>query len=108
MRKHGPLGNKLASPKTVLSFAENLILCPTEDAVIALLQRDREAARGAYAVAGDAHSAVCTGRAQVLIQPARGQTPFFLLAVIVRDYAKTILEKYGDVWPGPIIIQREK
>ena len=54
-----PLGSTLASPKAVLTFAEELMLCPTEDAVIIRLQRDREAARGVYVIAGDVACSLC-------------------------------------------------
>ena len=96
-----PLGEKIDSPKTVLSFAEDLILCPTEAAVIIRLQRDREAARGVYVIAGDVASAADIGRALILIPVGPNETPFCLLAAIVTLRAQAAIEKYGDHWLGP-------
>jgi hypothetical protein len=106
--KEGPLGPKLASPKTVLSFAEDLMLCPTEDAAKALLQRDREGARGVYAIAGDAVRSGDAKRAQALIRTGPNQTPFFVLAAVVRLIANATIERYGgNHWPSPIIVSRD-
>jgi len=107
MKKNGPLGNKLASPKNVLSFAEDLILCPTEEAVKVLLQRDREAARGVYITAGDVNTEVGKGHVQVLIPVGPHETPFGLLGAVVRAQAQAAIEKYGGNWPGLIVVSRE-
>jgi len=101
MRQRGPCGRTLASPKAVLSFAEDLILCPTEEAVKVRLQRDREAARGVYVTAGDVNSAACAGRARILIPIGPNETPFGLLAQIVILRAQMAIEKHGDHWLGP-------
>lgn len=93
-----PLGSTLASPKAVLTFAEELMLCPTEDAVIIRLQRDREAARGVYVIAGDVASAACVGRARILIPFGPNETPFCLLAAVVCVRAQLAIEKHGDSW----------
>jgi hypothetical protein len=96
-----PLGSKIASPSAVLSFAEDLMLCPTEEAALTRMQRDREAARGCYITANDAASAVYIGRALILIPVGQNETPFCRLGLVVRLRAQAAIEKYGDHWLGP-------
>lgn len=99
--QRGPLGNKLASPKSVLSFAEDLMICPNEDAVKVRLQRDREAGRGVYVIAGDAVRAADIRRALAAIPFDRTDTPFCLLCEIVRARAQAAIDKHGDSWGVP-------
>jgi hypothetical protein len=96
-----PLGPKMAAPKAVLSFAEDLILCPSEEAALVRIQRDREAARGCYIIANDAGSATCTGRARILIPVGSNETPFCLLGMVVKLRAEAAIAQYGDHWLGP-------
>jgi hypothetical protein len=96
-----PLGPTIAPPKTVLSFAEDLMLCPTEEAALVRMQRDREAARGCYIIAGDVASAACVGRALILIPVGQNETPFCLLGAVVLLRTQTAIEKSGDHWLGP-------
>jgi len=99
MKRHGkPLGNKSASPKTVLAFAEDLMLCPTEDAAQVRIERDLEAARGCYIISGDVASAAYRARAVILIPVGQNETPFCLLAAIVRLRCEAAIEKFGDAW----------
>jgi hypothetical protein len=82
LRQHGnSLGNTIASPKNVLSFAEDLIICPTEEAVTSLMRRDLEAARGVYIIAGDLDTSAGRGHVQFAIPVSQTETPFCLLAV---------------------------
>jgi hypothetical protein len=102
MKQHRkPLGNKLAAPKTVLSFAEDLMLCPTEDGVQARIARDLEAARGCYTIAGDVASEVYKLNAAILIQVGQNETPFCLFATVVRLRCEAAIEKFGDSWNPP-------
>jgi hypothetical protein len=93
-----PLGKRIASPAAVLSFAEDLMLCPTEEAALVRMQRDRESARGCYIIAGDVASATDIGCALILIPVGPNETPFCLLAAVVRLRAQGAIEKYGDHW----------
>jgi len=102
MGRYGkPLGTTIASPKTVLSFAEELMLCPSEESAITRMRRDLEAARGVYIVAGDVASAADIGHAQILIPTGPNETPFCLLAAVVCERAQVAIDKYGDSWDGP-------
>jgi hypothetical protein len=96
-----PLGPKIAPPSAVLSFAEDLMLCPTEEAALTRMQRDREAARGCYITANDVDAAAGAGRAQILIPVGSAETPFCLLGEVVRLRAQAAIEKYKDHWLGP-------
>jgi hypothetical protein len=99
MKQHGkPLGHTSAPPKTVLAFAEDLMLCPTEDAVRVRIERDLEAARGCHIVSGDVASAADRLRAAILIPVGQNETPFCLLAVIVRLRCEATIEKFGNAW----------
>ena len=99
MKRHGkPLGPKSAPPKTVLAFAEDLMLCPTEDAARVRIERDLEAARGCYIVSGDVASAADRARAVILIPAGQNETPFCLLAAIVRLRCEAAVEKFGNAW----------
>lgn len=93
-----PLGPTIASPSAVLSFAEDLILCPTEEAALVRMRRDREAARGCYITANDVAFSTYAGRARILIPIGANETPFCLLATVVRLRAQDVIEKYGDFW----------
>ena len=95
------VGPKIAAPSSVLSFAEALLLCPTEDAVLARMQRDQEGARGYYIVANDVAALDATGRAVFAIPPTPCETPFGLLSEIVIVWSKTSLEKHADSWGLP-------
>jgi hypothetical protein len=102
MKRYGkPLGNAIASPKTVLSFAEDLMLCPTEDAAQVRIGRDLEAARGCHIISVDVASATDIGRAAILIPIGQNETPFCLLGAIVRLRAEAAIEKYGNHWLSP-------
>jgi hypothetical protein len=96
-----PLGPKIAPPSAVLSFAEDLMLCPAEEAAILRMQRDREAARGCYIIANDVGAAACTGRARILIPVGKIETPFCLLGLVVKLRAEEAMQKHGDHWLGP-------
>jgi hypothetical protein len=99
MKQHGkPLGNKSAPPKTVLAFAEDLMLCPTEDAAQVRIERDLEAARGCYIISGDVASAACIGRALILIPTGQNETPFCLLGAVVLLRAEAAIQEHGDSW----------
>lgn len=93
-----PLGPKIAPPSVVLSFAEDLMLCPTEESALVRMLRDREAARGCYIIAGDVGAAADAGRAQILIPVGSGETPFCLLGAVVRLRAQAAIDKHGDAW----------
>lgn len=97
-----PLGPRLALPSAVLSFAEALMLCPTEEAALTRMQRDREGARGAYIVAGDVGRAADIGRARILIPYRDDEAPFALLGHVVALRAQAALDQNRkDEWlPG--------
>jgi hypothetical protein len=101
LRQRGPLGSTLASPHAVLSFAEDLMLCPNEAAVIVRLQRDREAARGVYVIAGDAARAHDIAHVLAAFQFGPNETPFCLLASVVRAHAQAMIAKRGNSWGPP-------
>jgi hypothetical protein len=96
-----PVGPTIAPPSVVLSFAEDLMLCPTEEAALVRMQRDREAARGCCTIAEGVNSAACIGRARILMPTSPTETPFCLLGAVVRLRAQMAIEKYGDHWLGP-------
>lgn len=61
------LGPTIAKPSAVLSFAEDLMLCPTEESALIRIQRDLEAARGCQIIAGDVASEVGKRHAQISV-----------------------------------------
>jgi len=93
-----PLGRTLAPPKAVLSFAEDLMLCPTEDGALIRIERNLEAARGCYVTARDVASEAYLGRALILIPTSSNETPFCLLGAIVRLRAEAAIQQHGDSW----------
>jgi hypothetical protein len=96
-----PLPGPLALPKTVLAFAEDLILCPTEEAVTIRIERDRQAARGCYVTANDVVSEIGRGNAQIAIPVGPSETPFCLLASVVIARVREAVAKHGDSWGSP-------
>jgi hypothetical protein len=95
-----PVGLRPARPKTVLSFAEDLMLCPTEESALSRIHRDREAARGFRVISGDLATAVGRGNATIAIPVHQDETPFCLVASVVRLRAQEALEEYQNAW-GP-------
>jgi hypothetical protein len=67
-------GPTIAKPSVVLSFAEDLMLCPTEESALIRMQRDPEAARGFQIIAGDVASEV--GKRRVPISVPTGDRLF--------------------------------
>ncbi len=93
-----PLGSTIAKPSDVLSFAEGLMICPTEESALVHMKRDREAARGCSIISGDVVSAAEIGRVKILMTVGQNETPFCLLACVVRLRCQTAIEKNEDAW----------
>jgi hypothetical protein len=92
------ISSKLALPRTVLSFAEDLMLCQTEAAAASHIEQDREAARGCWIVADELASATGKERNQFSVSLGATQTPFRLLAAIAIARCQLAIERNGDSW----------
>lgn len=90
-----PLGSKLLPSTIVLAFAEELMFCPTVEAVELRIQRDRQAARGCYVIAGDAASAVGRGNALFSAEVSANENSFHTLSRVVCLRDRSRLSRSG-------------
>jgi hypothetical protein len=96
-----PLGQTLARPETVLSFAEDLMLCPNEESALKLIQRDLEASRGLLLFSTATLVEVERGNARIEVSFGQNETPFCLVAGVARQRAQEAIADYEDSWFGP-------
>jgi|ERR1043166_3297722 hypothetical protein len=97
---HGqPLGRTIAAPSAVLAFAESLLVCSTEESVLSHIRKDLEAARVFRIILDDIASEVERGKASIAIPMGQSETPFRLVASIVRLRALSTIDRHGDSWP---------
>ena len=81
-----------------LTFAEGLILCPTDDAARALLQRDREAAASFLDVASAVAAMLDRGEIGWLQCDAPELCPFFHPAVMVQEFLESLQAECPESW----------
>jgi len=93
-----PYGAGLPTPARVLTFAEALLLCPTEDAVLAHIARDREAAELCRGHANDMASAFDIESAAIGLERSTYETPFYLLASVLVRRARLSVEQMDEKW----------
>jgi hypothetical protein len=96
MTRYGkPLEGESPLLSVAITFVENLMLCPTEEAALTRMQQDLESARIVYIIGGDLGRSLDAAYAQFLIQASHDQTPFFELACAVRVKLMATLDEEG-------------
>jgi len=93
-----PFGDTRPAPARVLSFAEALLLCPTEDAVQVHIARDRAAAELCRVHANDMASAFDIENAANGLERSMHETPFYLLASVLVRRARLSVEQMDEKW----------
>ncbi len=95
-------GKDRPSPKRVLEFVEALLVCPTEDMVRVHIARDQLSAEVCRGSADDMASGFDIESALSKFKRPEHETPFYLLASVLRDRARLAVEQLGEDWkPKP-------
>jgi hypothetical protein len=93
-----PFGDNRPAPARVLAFAEALLLCPTEDAVLTHIARDRASAELCRIHANDSASAFDIEDAASKLERSTHETPFYLLASVLVRRARLSVEEMDEKW----------
>jgi hypothetical protein len=89
---------KTPSHAISLAFAEQLILCPNEGAVVKLIQRNPADAR-IFLISADRMDVVINNRViDFLKRPTQNDTPFYVLGSAVKEYLEDVRESYPELW----------
>lgn len=93
-----PFGEQRPTPAEVLSFAEELLVCPTEDAVLTHIGRDRRSAELCRVYAVDMASGFDIESAASGLERSTHETPFYLLASVLVHRARLSVEQMDEKW----------
>jgi len=85
-------------PSDVLSFAESLTACPTEEAVQSHIRRNPAKAQAFLAMSQSLAHAAEKGSAPILIPTVPNQTPFFVLSHCVSVWVQNGIDTIGNRW----------
>jgi hypothetical protein len=97
-----PFGEQLPAPKRVSSFAEALLVCPTEDAILTHIGRDRESAELCRGYANDMATGFDIESAAAGLERSMHETPLYLLASVLVRRARLSAEQMDEKWkPNP-------
>jgi hypothetical protein len=87
-----PYGDNRPAPARVLAFAEAFLICPTEDAVLTHIARDRAAAELCRVHANDMATGFDIEDATSGLERPMHETPFYLLASVLVQRARLSAE----------------
>ena len=93
-----PYGDNRPAPARVLAFAEALLLCPTVDAALTHIERDRASAELCRAHANDMATGFDIEDAASGLEQPMHETPFYLLASSLVQRARLSAEQMDETW----------
>jgi hypothetical protein len=87
-----------ALPSDALSFAEFLLLCPTEDAAKLQMQRDHKGATGFLSIVYSLETEWPKIGISIVAETPTHAAPFFVLASFVQEYLEKMKQQSSDDW----------
>ena len=87
-----------AKPSDALSFAEWLMLCPSESSAIAHMQRDQKGAIAFLEIARILDEEFATRNAKPLNAPHPDQTPYYIVSSGVVEWLNSRKDYFPDMW----------
>jgi hypothetical protein len=81
-----------------LSFAETLVLCPSESSVSSHMQRDQRAIQSFLRISEVVANDIGTGNTKFVNPPGPEQTPFYLVASSVQEWLLSRKTLFPELW----------
>lgn len=85
-------------PSAALTFAESLLLCPSQHGAIEQMRRDRAGARAFLAIAKSLEPLMLEAGIASAGQTLKESTPFFVLGSAVQEYLRGLKQHNEDSW----------